>query len=62
MVEILDKSQQEVIEKAREIEDGFWDLGAMLIDGMLEQGEKVIKNEIKKYIKATIDEIKPRLY
>ncbi|WP_298776673.1 type VI secretion system Vgr family protein [uncultured Shewanella sp.] len=62
VVESLEKAQQEVIEKAREIEDGFWDLGAMLIDGMLEQGKKVIQNEIKGYIKNAINEIQPRLY
>ncbi|WP_298776058.1 hypothetical protein [uncultured Shewanella sp.] len=61
VVESLEKAQQEVVEKAREIEDGFWDLGAMLIDGMLEQGEKVIEQEIKQYVRQSLDKIKPRM-
>lgn len=41
IVELIENAQQGFIDKAREIEDGFWDLGAMYLDGMLRIGESV---------------------
>ncbi|AQS40239.1 hypothetical protein Sps_05170 [Shewanella psychrophila] len=62
VIEYLEKSQQEVVDKARDIEDGFWDLGSMILDGMLEAGKRVIENEVRSYIRSTIQDIKPRMY
>ncbi len=62
VIEYLEKSQQEVVDKARDIEDGFWDLGSMVFDGMLDAGKRVIENEIHNYIRKTIEDIKPRMY
>ncbi|TVO32301.1 PAAR domain-containing protein [Vibrio algivorus] len=57
VVEYIEHSQQEMVEKARDIEDGFWDLGAMMIDGMLETGKEIIVSELKIYVRKTINEI-----
>lgn len=62
VVEYLEHAQQEMVEKAREIESGFWDLGAMLVDGLLDTGRLVIESELKSYIRSTLNDIKPRPY
>jgi hypothetical protein len=62
VVEYLERAQQEVVEKAKEIEDGFWDMGAMLVDGLLDTGRQVVESEIKAYARKTLQEIKPRLF
>ena len=62
VIEYLEKSQQEVVDKARDIEDGFWDLGSMILDGMLEAGKRVIEDEVRSYIRSTIQDIKPRMF
>ncbi len=61
VIEYLEKSQQNVVERAREIEDGIWDLGAMVFDGMLEAGKFVIEQEIKRYIRRAIKELSPNV-
>ncbi|EHA6961830.1 PAAR domain-containing protein [Vibrio parahaemolyticus] len=61
VVEYLDRAQQEMVEHAKKTEDFFWDLGAMLADGLLDTGRKVIESEIKAYARKTLQEIKPRL-
>ncbi|MHA2718306.1 PAAR domain-containing protein [Vibrio owensii] len=61
VVEYLDRAQQEMVEQAKRTEDLFWDLGAMLADGLLDTGRKVIESEIKAYARKTLQEIKPRL-
>ncbi|MRT03050.1 PAAR domain-containing protein [Ewingella americana] len=58
----LDSSQQEFVEKAREMEKGFWDLGTMLADGMLEKGREFIESETKRYLKESVDAIFSRRY
>ena len=63
VVEYLERAQQEVVEQAMKIEGWFWDLGAMLADGLLETGRQVmvIESEIKAYARKNLEEIKPRL-
>ncbi|MGR6782648.1 hypothetical protein ACU5B6_26910 [Moritella viscosa] len=62
VVQYIESAQQEAIEKTREIEKGILDLGAMLIDGMLETGKEIIINEMKTYFRNSLNEIKPRLF
>ena len=61
VVKYLERAQQEVIEKAKNIENGFWDLGGMFIDGLLDTGKEIIESEIKKYIKKSISQLTPRI-
>lgn len=42
VVAYIGSAQQEFVEKAREIEQGLWDLGAMYADRMLDKGKEVI--------------------
>ena len=62
VVTYIEAAQQEVVEKAREIEQGVWDLGAMYADRMLDKGRDVIVSEIKGYLRDAIDKIIPRIY
>nr|WP_217653791.1 hypothetical protein [Moritella viscosa]SHO17370.1 Putative uncharacterized protein [Moritella viscosa] len=62
VVVYIESAQQEVMEKAQEIEDGFWDIGEMFAQGMLEAGRNVIESEVRKYIRTSIEHIKPRLF
>ncbi|MEI8631606.1 hypothetical protein P4S72_04770 [Vibrio sp. PP-XX7] len=57
VVSYIEHAQQEVVEKAKEIEDGFWDLGSMYIDGLLQTGKEVIESEIKNYVRHAIQDI-----
>ena len=54
VVAYIERSQQEFVEKAREIEQGLWDLGAMYADRMLDKGKEVIVYEVKKYIRDSL--------
>lgn len=62
LVELIENAQQEFVDKAREIEDGFWDLGAMYLDGMLQTGRKFVIEETRKYLRETLQEIIPMDY
>lgn len=62
VVEYIDAAQQEFAEKAREMEDGFWDLGAMLAEQMLIKGKQIIESEIRSYLRNSIDDITKRIY
>lgn len=54
VVACIERSQQEFVEKAREMEKGLLDLGAMYADRMLEKGKEVIVSEVKKYIRESL--------
>ena len=43
VVSYIEVAQQEFVEKAREMKQGFWDLGAMYADRVLEKGKEVIE-------------------
>lgn len=62
VVAYIEAAQQEFVEKAREMEQGFWDLGAMYADRMLDKGKEVIEYEIKRYLRDAINNITPRIY
>lgn len=62
VVEYIDAAQQEFAEKAREMEDGFWDLGAMLAGKMLIKGKQIIESEIRGYLRDSIGDITKRIY
>ncbi|WP_261374052.1 PAAR domain-containing protein [Yersinia rohdei] len=62
VVAYIEAAQQEFVEKAREMEQGLWDLGAMYTDRMLEKGKKVIEYEIRKYIRKSLNDIPTRKY
>ncbi|AJJ57730.1 Uncharacterised protein [Yersinia pseudotuberculosis] len=50
------------MEKAREMEQGVWDLGAMYADRMLDKGKEVIEAEIRAYLRDAINDVIPRNY
>ncbi|MDA5489173.1 PAAR domain-containing protein [Yersinia kristensenii] len=60
VVAYIEAAQQEFVEKAREMEQGLWDLGAMYTDRMLEKGKEVIEYEIRKYIRESLNDIPTR--
>ena len=62
VIEYIDAAQQEFAEKAREMEDGFWDLGAMLAGKMLIKGKQIIESEIRGYLRDSIGDITKRIY
>lgn len=62
VVEYIDAAQQEFAEKARGMEDGFWDLGAMLAEKMLIKGKQIIESEIRYFLRNSIDDIIKRIY
>lgn len=62
VVEYIDAAQQELAEKAREMEDGFWDLGAIFAEKMLIKGKKIIESEIRGFLRNSIDDITKRIY
>lgn len=62
VVAYIEAAQQEFVEKAREMEQGLWDLGAMYADRMLDKGKEVIEYEIKRYLRDAINNITPRVY
>ncbi|CFR15145.1 membrane protein [Yersinia frederiksenii] len=62
VVSYIEAAQQEFVEKAREMKQGFWDLGAMYADRVLEKGKEVIEYEIRKYIRESLNDISTRKY
>lgn len=62
VVAYIESAQQEFVEKAREIEQGLWDLGAMYADRMLDKGKEVIESEIKTYLRDVVNNVIPRMY
>lgn len=56
----IESSQQEFIEKAKEIESGIWDLGAMYVDNMLEKGRVVLEYEVGKYLVNSLVDLTSR--
>lgn len=62
VVAYIEAAQQEFAEKAREMEKGLLDLGAMYADKMLDKGREVIVFEIKRYLRDSISNITPRIY
>lgn len=62
VVAYIEAAQQEFVEKAREMEQGLWDLGAMHADRMLDKGREVVEYEIKRYLRDAINNITPRVY
>lgn len=66
VVVYLTAAQQEFVETARskskDMEQGLWDLGAMFADKMLDKGVEVIEYEVMKYLRNSINDIKPRIY
>lgn len=61
VIELLEKAQQEAVEKGRELQrevkNGILDTTEMLIEGTLETGKKVIEAELKRFIKRSINEL-----
>lgn len=57
LVAYIESAQQEFVDRARGIERGVWDLGAMYVDGMLDKGRKVIEAEVKRYIRNAIRDV-----
>ncbi|MFC0139849.1 hypothetical protein ACFFJN_07110 [Erwinia mallotivora] len=55
VVSLIESAQQEFVEKAKEMEKGLWDLGAMYVDGMLSRGKLVVEYEVKKYLRQSLD-------
>ena len=56
VINYMEGAQQEFVEKAREMERGLWDLGAMYIDEMLDKGVHFVEYEVRKYIRETLDD------
>ncbi|MFP1725844.1 PAAR domain-containing protein [Lonsdalea quercina] len=57
LVAYIESAQQEFVDKARGLERGVWDLGAMYVDGMLDKGRKVIEAEVERYIRNAIRDV-----
>lgn len=62
VVKCIEGAQQEFVEKAREVEQGLWDLGAMYADKMLDKGKDVIEYEVRNYIKAVLSNFNTRWF
>ncbi|MFC7777021.1 PAAR domain-containing protein [Pantoea sp. GCM10028869] len=62
VVELIESAQQEFVEKARELEEGVLDLGAMYLDGMLQRGREFLIHETKKYLRQSLRDIIPVEY
>lgn len=62
VIAYIESAQQEFMEKAREMEQGVWDLGAMYADRMLDKGKEVIEAEIRAYLRDAINDVIPRNY
>ncbi|MFA0249002.1 hypothetical protein AB4480_05685 [Vibrio sp. 10N.261.45.A4] len=64
VIELLEKAQQEAVEKALQLKedtyDNVVDLAAMLVSGVLETGKEVIETEIKTFVKNSLNELLPR--
>lgn len=62
LVKYIESAQQEFVWTARKLEEGIWDIGAMYVDQMLEKGVVVIKSEIMRYLRASLQELAPQTY
>ncbi|WP_420072727.1 PAAR domain-containing protein [Yersinia sp. 2544 StPb PI] len=62
VVKCIEGAQQEFVEKAREVEQGLWDLGAMYADKMLDKGKDVIEYEVRNYIKEVLSNFNTRWF
>nr|WP_231622869.1 PAAR domain-containing protein [Yersinia rohdei] len=62
VVKCIEGAQQEFVEKAREAEQGLWDLGAMYADKMLDKGKDVIEYEVRNYIKEVLSNFNTRWF
>lgn len=64
VIELLEKAQQEAVEKAIQLKedahDSVVDLAAMLVSGALETGKEVIETEIKAFVRHSLNELLPR--
>ncbi|MCG9676997.1 hypothetical protein [Vibrio sp. Isolate24] len=61
VIELLEKAQQETVQKGKELQqdmyDSFLDLAAMLVEGLLEKGKKVVEEEVKIYLQKSLNEL-----
>lgn len=57
LVIYLEHSQHEFVEKTRETEGGMWDIIAMFTDKMLDKGKVIVIDEIKQYLKSSLNEL-----
>ncbi|CNE41904.1 hypothetical protein [Yersinia pseudotuberculosis] len=62
VVKCIEGAQQEFVEKAREMEKGLLDLGAMYADRMLDKGKEVIEYEVRNYIKEVLSNFNTRWF
>lgn len=62
VVVYIESAQQEFANKARETEQGLFDLGAMFAEKMLIKGKKVIVEEVSSYIRDNLTSVQRRLY
>ena len=62
VVAYIESAQQEFANKAREVEQGLLDLGAMFAEKMLIKGKDVIVKEVRNYIRDNLTSIQRRLY
>ncbi|WP_455843799.1 PAAR domain-containing protein [Pantoea agglomerans] len=60
LVNYIEHAQQEVAQKALELDRGIWDLGNMYADQMLDKGREVLEYQIRKYIRESIKDISLR--
>ena len=51
-----------MIEKSWEIENSFWKICAMFVNGLLATGREIIVSELKTYVRRTLNEITPRSF
>lgn len=65
VIELLEKAQQEAVEKAEQLKentyDSVLDLAGMLLEGVLETGKEVIESEVKRFIKKSLNELTPKI-
>ncbi|MFZ4215966.1 PAAR domain-containing protein, partial [Pantoea endophytica] len=60
LVNYIEHAQQEVAQKALELDRGIWDLGNMYADQMLDKGREVLEYQIRKYFRESIKDISLR--
>ncbi|WP_252037373.1 MULTISPECIES: hypothetical protein [Vibrio] len=61
VIDFLERSQQEAVEKGRELQkdisESILDLTEMFLENALETGKEVIESEIKRFVKKSINEL-----
>ncbi|EMM6763272.1 PAAR domain-containing protein [Pluralibacter gergoviae] len=62
VVAYIESAQQEFANKAREVEGGLIDLGAMYAEKMLIKGREFIVYEVKRYFRSNLNSIPRELY